>query len=154
MARKNESVTLTTMCMITDPSTGEVLVQERIKSWTGCAFPGGHLEPGEAILDSAIREVWEETGLIVRDLRLCGIKDWADPAANERYLVFLFKTEQYSGTLRKSCDEGRHFWIRPEKLADCELAEGFSYMLEVFQNDSLSEDFIIEQNGVWQHHLQ
>lgn len=154
MERKNESVTLTSMCMIVEPSTGEVLVQKRTKNWLGCAFPGGHLEPGESVVDSVIREVREETGLTVRNLRLCGIKDWVDPAANERYLVFLFRTECYSGILQETCEEGHHFWIKPEQLHGCELAEGFSYMLEIFQNDSLSEDFIAEQDGVWQHKLQ
>jgi 8-oxo-dGTP diphosphatase len=33
---------LTTMVMIQDPTTGKVLVQERVKSWKGYAFPGGH----------------------------------------------------------------------------------------------------------------
>lgn len=153
MERKTESVTLTCMCMITDPVTGKVLVQKRVKNWLGCAFPGGHLEPGESVVGSVVREVWEETGLTVENLRLCGIKNWVDPAADERYMVFLFRTDCYSGTLRETCEEGRHFWIKPEQLSSCELAEGFSYMLEIFRNDSLCEDYIAPQDGVWQHKL-
>ena len=96
MARKNESVTLTTMCMITDPSTGEVLVQERIKSWTGCAFPGGHLEPGEAILDSAIREVWEETHIKVKNIRYFASQPWPYPCG----LMVGFIAEYDSGDIQ------------------------------------------------------
>ncbi len=36
------------------------------------ALPGGHLEPGESIADCAVREVAEETGLVVADVRHLG----------------------------------------------------------------------------------
>ena len=44
-----EQVELTNMCAIIDEKNHKVLVQERKKSWTGIAFPGGHLEKGEAL---------------------------------------------------------------------------------------------------------
>ena len=57
---------LCNMCMITD-AEGRVLVQHRIPKpsnpWSGCTFPGGHVEPGENVVASTIREVKEETGL-------------------------------------------------------------------------------------------
>ena len=56
-----EKAEFTNMCMIYD-NEGNVLVQNRVKSWCGYAFPGGHLEPMESIVDSVIREVKEETG--------------------------------------------------------------------------------------------
>ena len=51
------------MCKIVNPKTKEVLVQERIKSWEGIAFPGGKVELGESIVPSVKREIYEETGL-------------------------------------------------------------------------------------------
>jgi 8-oxo-dGTP diphosphatase len=57
------------MVMIQNKHTGKVLVQDRVKSWKGLSFPGGHVENGESFYDCAVREVKEETGLEVRDLK-------------------------------------------------------------------------------------
>ena len=64
---------LTNMIMIENPETHEVLVQKRVKYWTGITFPGGHVEKGESFTDSAVREVKEETGLEIRNPELCGL---------------------------------------------------------------------------------
>ena len=63
-----EQVELTNMCAIIDEKNHKVLVQERKKSWTGIAFPGGHLEKGEALIPSTIREIKEETGLNISQI--------------------------------------------------------------------------------------
>ena len=64
------------MCMISD-GDGNILVEERVKNdWRGIAFPGGHVEPGEAFTDSVVREVQEETGLDRESPRLCGVKQF------------------------------------------------------------------------------
>lgn len=51
---------LCNMCMITDQA-GRVLVQDRLpkptNAWCGLTFPGGHVEPGENVVASVIREV-------------------------------------------------------------------------------------------------
>ncbi len=52
-------VELTNLCVICDGS--RVLVQDKIGC--GVVFPGGHVEPGESMLASVIREMREETGL-------------------------------------------------------------------------------------------
>ena len=59
---------LTNMVMIRDERSGKVLAQNRVKSWKGLSFPGGHVEEGESIVDSAVREIREETGLDVYNL--------------------------------------------------------------------------------------
>ncbi|MFL2105503.1 8-oxo-dGTP diphosphatase [Desemzia sp. FAM 23991] len=99
-------VMLTNMCMITDSETNLVLVQKRKKSWQGLTFPGGKLEPKESILDSVVREVKEETGLQVSNLKLCGIKDWYEEEEDFRYVVFLYQTADYQGELLAETEEG------------------------------------------------
>ena len=83
---KPEKVELTNMCMIYKDN--QILVQDRVKSWTGVAFPGGHVELRESIVDSTIREIKEETGLDISNLKLCGIKQWFK--ADVRNICFLF----------------------------------------------------------------
>lgn len=65
-------VELTNLCVICDGS--RVLVQDKIGC--GVVFPGGHVELGESMLASVIREMREETGLLIEHPVLCGIKDW------------------------------------------------------------------------------
>jgi 8-oxo-dGTP diphosphatase len=113
-------ITLTTMVMIQDPATGQVLVQDRLLRWKGLAFPGGHVDPGESIYACAVREVLEETGLAVRDLLSCGTLhySWHETPESEerRYFVFLYRTSNFSGELIEEMEEGRHFWIALEDL--------------------------------------
>lgn len=45
--------------------------------------PGGKLEPGEAPLDAAIREVAEEIGINLAPAQVESLGHWRGPAANE-----------------------------------------------------------------------
>lgn len=136
-----EIVKLTNMCKVINPENGKVLVQERIKSWKGIAFPGGKVNLGESIALSVKREILEETGLTVSDLKLCGIKDWYDSRTNERYLVFLYKTDKFEGNLIDETYEGKNYWITEEDLKQEKLADDFDKVLKIYNNDNLSEMF-------------
>ena len=43
----------------------------------------------------------------------------------------------------------RIFWIKREDLTKYVLADGFIKMLEVFENDNLSENYHWLENGEW-----
>lgn len=146
MAR-TETCVLTNMCMVYDGD--RVLVQDRMNpNWSGITFPGGHVEPGESFVDSVVREVKEETGLDIFNVRLCGVKQFTMRDGSYRYIVFFFKTDAYSGEL-KSSDEGKVFWIDRKDLPSYALADGFESMLEVFESDDLSENYHFPENGKW-----
>ena len=148
---KSERAVFTNMCMISD-GRGNVLVEERVKNdWRGIAFPGGHVEKGEAFTDSVVREVREETGLTIEQPRLCGVKQFYTDEG-ERYVVFLYKTEQFSGKLDSS-SEGRVFWIKREELAKYELAVDFEDLVRVFEDADLSEFFCYEEDGKYAKRL-
>lgn len=141
-ARKLEKAEFTNMCMLCDGD--KVLIQNRIKSWKGLAFPGGHLEEMESIVDSVKREFKEETNLDIDELSLCGVKQ-AFFEDGSRYIVYLYKAYKYTGEL-KSTDEGNNFWISIGELKkrENEFADNFKFMLDVFLNDNLSEHYHLQ----------
>ncbi len=134
-------VELTNMVMIQDLTTGKVVVQDRVKSWKGISFPGGHVNKGESILDSAIREIKEETGLEIKNLILCGVVNWCHRSKNERYLEFFYKTTNFSGNLIDRTDEGRVFWVNPEEITTMSLSPNFPEYLKVFDSNNFVEAF-------------
>lgn len=130
---------LTNMCMICDGDY--VIVQRRNDlGWPGICFPGGHVEPCESFTDSVVREVSEETGLEIADVRLCGVRHWVPPDNDHRYIVFLYRTSTFTGELRSS-EEGEIFRAKLSELDPAEFSDGFAEMLEVFTDDALSENF-------------
>lgn len=146
MARK-ETCVLTNMCMVYDGD--RILVQNRKDpKWSGVTFPGGHVEPGESFVESAIREVKEETGLDISNVRLCGVRQWTQENGEYRYIVFFFKTDTFSGTLRSS-EEGEMFWIEKKDLKNHRLPPWFAEMYEIFDRDDLSENYGYLDQGQW-----
>ena len=142
-----EKVSFTNMCMISD-GQGNVLVQNRNDpNWPGIAFPGGHVEAGESFVDAVVREVYEETGLTVSDLTLCGIKNWMD-TDGLRYFVTCYKTSTFSGEIRSS-DEGEVFWTPLDSLDKLNLCDNMQNMLKLFLDDHLTEHYFYIENGNW-----
>ena len=143
---RSEPAIFTNLCMVSD-GNGNVLVQDRRNpDWPGVTFPGGHVEPGEAFTHSVIREVFEETGLTIENPQLCGVKQF-QTRRNERYVVFLYRADRFSGSLRSS-HEGEVFWIPREKLPEYPLAPDFMDMVRIFETDNLSEFFYTGDWGV------
>jgi len=106
----------TTMVMIHNNETNEVLIHNRKRKYIGWSFPGGHVERGESFYDCAVREVKEETGLTVSNLEYCGIVHWVHRETDDRYFCFMYKTTEFSGELIESTDEGEQFWLSLEEL--------------------------------------
>ncbi len=132
-------IKLTNMIMIQNPETKEVVVQRRKKYWCGITFPGGHLENGESLYDSAVREVKEETGLTVKNLKPCGLVNWYNDETHDRYIVHFYKTTDYEGKLIKETDEGEVFFTSLESINEMTLSPNFDKYLKIFLNDDISE---------------
>ena len=139
MSRKSE-IELTNMCLIYDDQN-RILVQEKngTRHPGGLVFPGGHVEEGESLLDSMIREMREETGLTIKNPQPCGFKDWIQEDGT-RYIVLLYKTNQFEGELKES-EEGRVFWLDRAEADNANLIWNMRELLEIFETDKYSEFF-------------
>lgn len=142
---RTERVELTALCMICRGN--EILLQNRTKrDWPGYVFPGGHVEPGESIVESVIREMKEETGLTIRNPRLCGVKQF--PIEGGRYIIFLFRADQFEGELCAS-EEGSVEWAHRDRLSSYALADDMEDLIKVMDSYELTEFQYIIEDGKW-----
>ncbi len=142
---RTENVELTVLCLVTQRD--RILLQNRVKEdWKGYALPGGHVEPGESVVEAVIREMSEETGLTIFDPKLCGIKQF--PLENGRYIVFLFKTDRFEGELQSSA-EGIVEWVHRGALGQLDAVEDLDKLLDVMERDDLTEFQYILEAGKW-----
>ncbi len=144
---RTEKVIMTVLCMIYDGN--KILLQDRAKEdWRGFTFPGGHVEKEESFVKAVVREMKEETGLLIHNPQICGIKQF-QTKEDERYVVLLFKANEFSGELCSS-DEGEMVWVDRDELAGKPLVADFFELLKVFDDVNLNE-FMYEKddNGNW-----
>ena len=151
MAREERAI-FTVLVLVTDPE-GRILVEDRVDaSWPGICLPGGHVEKAESFTEAAIRETLEETGLLIKNPRLCGVKQF-QTREDTRYVVFFYKTNQFEGTLTSS-EEGEVVWMRREELYSRKTVEDLDKMLEVFDREDLSEFQYVQNGDDWGLKLQ
>lgn len=127
--KRSKQVELTVLCLIRNKE-GKVLVQDRMKKdWPGLTFPGGHVENNESTFDAAIREILEETGLLI-DPQLVGIAEWLNDKNGGRELATLFIAETAQELPEKT--EQPLYWITKEELFATSLAGTLDQLLPIF----------------------
>ena len=111
---------------------GEVLLMKR--SPTRRIFPnlyngvGGHIERWEDPYQAATREILEETGLEVRDLRLRGIHN-IDVGADNGIMMFVFTATTNTSDFVDPGVEGTLHWIPVESIDTLDLVEDLPFVL-------------------------
>ena len=138
------------MCMICDGD--RVLALDKTgDAYNGTTFPGGHVEPGETFADAVIREIREETVLTIKNPVLKGIYHWYRDGAHD--IGLLYRTSSFGGKLSSS-SEGRVYWITREEYEKKELAVGMGRVLQVMDNDDITECFMdVKDDGTVVEHL-
>ncbi|MCY4018421.1 MAG: NUDIX domain-containing protein [Chloroflexi bacterium] len=89
---------------------------------------GGHVERDEDVRSSALREIEEESGLIVHSLRLCSIHN-IDAGEASGILLFIFTAISDSRDLKPDDPEGTLEWIQIDKVLDYDLVEDLPQLL-------------------------
>lgn len=148
--RKREETVLTNMCMVTD-GKGRVLVLDKRKGgYTGLTFPGGHVEKDESLYESVIREVWEESGLLIASPELCGIYHWREDGVHN--IILLCRASFHSGELKGS-EEGRVFWMDAEEYRRAEKAGGMDQVLRIVLDGEAWECEMRLEEGRYREYL-
>jgi 8-oxo-dGTP diphosphatase len=90
---------------------------------------GGHVETDEDVQAAALREIREETGLDVHDLRLRGVINIpVDQETNTGIVVFVFTAAANSREVRPS-EEGALEWVARDRLAEVDLVADLPVLL-------------------------
>ncbi len=133
----------TTLCYI--EKDGCYLMLHRTKKendynhdkWIGI---GGKFENAESPEDCAIREVREETGLVIApcDLEYCGVVTFVDHTESPEYTEFMhiFRSRKFTGSLLSDCPEGDLEWVPISKLKE----------LPHWQADEIFYDFLAQDH--------
>lgn len=104
---------LLNMCRIVDRKNDRIVVLDKVKKegWEGLTFPGGHVEYGESIYASTAREIKEETGLDIENIRFVGVYQWLEPEKELTLLAFLMEADDFRGELITENREGHLSWM-------------------------------------------
>jgi 8-oxo-dGTP diphosphatase len=129
---------LATLCYV--KQDGRTLMLHRVKrahdihegKWNGL---GGKLEPGESPEQCVIREVREESGLLIRKPRYHGLLIFSNFKDDDWY-VWAFSATEFSGELIES-SEGDLQWIPDAELTSLPLWPSDHIFLPWLETDKI-----------------
>ena len=138
----------TTLCHI--EKDGCYLMLHRIKKendlnrdkWVGI---GGKFEDKESPEECNRREVFEETGLILKNAEYRGIVTFVSDKWETEYM-HIFYSDSFSGEI-KECDEGVLEWVKKEKLYSLPIWEGDKIFLNLLETDTPFFSLKLEYTG-------
>ncbi len=147
---------LATLCYLR--RDGQTLMIHRIKKandmhegkWNGL---GGKLDPGESPEECALREIFEESGLRVRNPQLKGFLTFPLFANDEDWYVFVYVVKDFEGELIDS-SEGDLRWVDDAELTDLNLWEGDPIFLPWLDRPGIfSAKFVYRERRLVSHEV-
>ena len=132
-----------------------LMVEEQADGMIVYNQPAGHLDPGENLVEAAIRETREETAWQFEADAMVGIYLWEQPGTERTFLRFAFSGQVHGHDKTQPLDEGilRAIWLSrdelkamPEKIRspmviDCidDYLAGKRYPLDILRDDLLGD---------------
>ncbi|WP_019155506.1 8-oxo-dGTP diphosphatase [Robertmurraya massiliosenegalensis] len=125
-------VDMYTMCLVQDGDRVLLINRPSERGFPGYIAAGGKVDFPESLTDGAIREVWEETGLKVKELAYKGLAEFVDPEENYRYMVFNYLAQSFEGELLENPPEGELRWVPIKEALDLPMQPWFRRRFPLF----------------------
>jgi 8-oxo-dGTP pyrophosphatase MutT (NUDIX family) len=99
--------------------------------------PGGHLEFAEGLIAAARREVFEETNLKIKNIKVKVVGSAYLKDLDEEFFFHLLLADYDGGELKTSNKDGEFIWLTPEEILKLPnlLAELHTVLPHVFSDD-------------------